>query len=344
MGETERKKREYDVDIVILWVDGSDPAWQEEKRKYLPPTAADSNTASRYRDWGLMPYWFRGIERFVPWVRKIHFVTWGHVPGFLNLEHPKLHVVRHEEFIPAEYLPTFSSHTIEMNIHRIPDLAEHFIYFNDDMFLLRPMAEDNFFKDGLPCAYGREVPWTFGGGVGIWEHAAVNDLGVINAHFPKKEAIRHHPEKFYSRKYRWKDNLRTFMLNHLFPDRFTGFQNLHAPAAYRKQTFEEVWAAEPDLLRSTCTDRFRTAANVNQWVCLWWQIAGGSFVPGIVDNLVDSVTASKVDLLCEVIEGQKHDMICLNDPDEASDVTALAERLRAAFEAILPEKSQFEIV
>ena len=151
-------------------------------------------------------------------------------------------------------------------------------------------------------------------------------------------------DKYGHDKYRWKDNLRTFMLNHLFPDRFTGFQNLHAPAAYRKQTFEEVWAAEPDLLRSTCTDRFRTAANVNQWVCLWWQIAGGGFVPGIVDNLVDSVTASKVELLCEVIEGQKHDMICLNDPDEASDVTALAERLRAAFEAILPEKSQFELV
>ena len=333
-----------DIDIVILWVDGSDPAWQEEKRKYLPPAAADSNGANRYRDWGLMPYWFRGIEKFVPWVRKVHFVTWGHVPPFLNLEHPRLHVVRHEEFIPKEFLPTFSSHTIEMNIHRIPGLAEHFIYFNDDMFLLQPMAPEKYFVDGLPCTYGREVPWTFRCSVGIWEHAAVNDLGVINAHFSKKEAIRHHGDKFYSRKYRWKDNLRTFVLNTLFPDSFTGFWNLHAPAAYRKQTFEEVWAAEPELLRSTCLDRFRTAANVNQWVCLWWQIASGNFVPEIVDNLVDSVTESNADLLCGIIRGQKHEMICLNDPDVEVDVPSLTEKLRSAFDAILPEKSQFEIL
>ena len=171
------------IDIVILWVDGSDPSWLEEKRKYLPPAAKDSASANRYRDWGLLPYWFRCIEKNAPWVRKVHFVTWGHVPAFLNLDTPKLNVVKHTDFIPAEYLPTFNSHTIEMNIHRIPDLAEHFIYFNDDMFLLRPMSEKDFFRNGLPCTYGREVPWVFRGEVGIWSHAAANDLGVINAHF-----------------------------------------------------------------------------------------------------------------------------------------------------------------
>ena len=69
-----------DIDVVILWVNGSDPAWMEEKSKYMPPAAADSNSANRYRDWGILPYWFRAIEKFTPWVRKIHFVTWGHVP------------------------------------------------------------------------------------------------------------------------------------------------------------------------------------------------------------------------------------------------------------------------
>ena len=68
----------------------------------------------------------------------------GHVPKILNLNAPKLHVVRHDEFIPQEYLPTFSSHTIEMNIHRIPGLAEHFVYFNDDMFMLRSFDEKGF--------------------------------------------------------------------------------------------------------------------------------------------------------------------------------------------------------
>lgn len=330
------------IDIVILWVDGRDPAWLEEKRKYLPPAEADSDSVNRYRDWGLLPYWFRAIEKFAPWVRKIHFVTWGHVPAFLNPDAPKLRVVRHTDFIPAEYLPTFSSHAIEMNLHRIPDLAEQFIYFNDDMFLLRPMAETDFFRDGLPCTYGREVPWTFNGSVGIWEHAVANNLGVINKHFSKKEAIAHHGAKFYSRHYRWKDNLRTWTLNKLFPDYFTGFKNLHAPGAYLKRTFEEVWQAEPALLDNTCRDRFRTAANVNQWVCLWWQVASGNFSPYTVDNLVASISEANIDLLCDALEKQTHDFVCLNDPEQDIDFEILSARLKVSFEKILPNKSQFE--
>jgi hypothetical protein len=265
------------------------------------------------------------------------------VPAFLNLNAPKLNVVKHTDFIPAEYLPTFSSHAIEMNIHRIPDLAEQFIYFNDDMFLLRPMTEADFFRNGLPCTCGREVPWAFNGSVGIWEHAVANNLGVINRHFSKKEAIRHHGGKFYSKCYGWKNNLRTLMLNTLFPDHFTGFQNLHAPGAYLKKTFQEVWAAEPELLHSTYRDKFRQAANVNQWVCLWWQVASGNFEPCVVDNVVNSVTSRNLEEMCGIIHGQTHDFICINDPDGDADVETLSIRLKQAFETILPEKSSFEI-
>ena len=133
------------------------------------------------------------------------------------------------------------------------------------------------------------------------------------------------------------------MLNTMFPDRFTGFQNLHAPAAYRKQTYEEVWAAEPELLDSTCRDKFRQASNVNQWVCLWWQVASGNFEPAIVDNVVDSVTAENLEEMCRIIESQTHDFICINDPDSDVDFEALSVRLKQAFETILPEKSCFEV-
>lgn len=330
------------IDIVILWVDGSDPAWLAQKRRYLPPAERDSDSPNRYRDWGLLPYWFRAVEKFAPWVRKIHFVTWGHVPAFLNLDAPKLRVVRHDEFIPAEYLPTFSSHAIEMNIHRIPDLADQFIYFNDDMFLLRPMAETDFFRGGLPCTYGGETPWEFHGSVGVWEHAVANNMGVINKHFPKREAVRRHGKKYVDKSYRWKDNLRTLALEKLYPDYFTGFRNLHAPAAYLKETFQAVWAAEPELLERTCRDRFRAASGVNQWVCLWWQVASGAFIPCVTDNLVTGISGETIGTLCDAIERQSHAMICLNDPEQDVDFEALSARLRAAFETILPEKCAFE--
>ena len=78
-------------------------------------------------------------------------MTCGHVPGWLNLEAPKLHFVKHADFIPVEYLPTFNCNPIEMNIHRIKGLSDHFIYFNDDTFLIDHVAEERFFRDGLPC-------------------------------------------------------------------------------------------------------------------------------------------------------------------------------------------------
>lgn len=332
-----------DIDFVILWVDGNDPAWQSEKSNYQLHTENENNSVNRYRDWGLLPYWFRSVEKFAPWVRKIHFVTWGHTPKFLNLNAPKLNIVKHSEFIPEEYLPTFSSHAIEMNIHRIPGLAEHFVYFNDDMFMLRNFQSEDFFRDGLPCTYGGEVPVELVGNIGTWQHAVVNNLGIVNAHFPKRDAVKKHGKKYRDKCYRLKDNLRTLVMEKLYPDYFTGFKNLHAPAAYLKKCFCEVWNAEPDKLKDTCKDRFRTSDNVNQWVVLWWQIAGGQFSPAVIDNLVESVTENSIDRLCDTIIQQKHDYICLNDPDTDIDFEKLSEKLLAAFEQLLPEKSSFEI-
>ena len=93
-----------EIDFVILWVDGNDPAWREE---FVRTRQAENDDASeiRYRDWRNLHYWFRSAERFAPWVRKVHFITWGHLPAWLRRDHPKLHIVNHRDFIPAEYSP-----------------------------------------------------------------------------------------------------------------------------------------------------------------------------------------------------------------------------------------------
>lgn len=331
-----------DIDFVVLWVDGSDPAWQAEKAKYQGRTIDDGNAVNRFRDWGLMPYWFRAVEKFCPWVRKVHFVTCGHVPQWLNLDCPKLSHVKHSDYITAEYLPTFNANTIEMNIHRIEDLAEHFVFFNDDMFLLRPMAREAFFRDGLPCTYGAEEPAAFAGDAGIWQHLIVNDLRVINNHFEKRTQAARHGKKYMSSVYRWQDNIRTKAVQLLFPNQFLGFRNLHAPAAFRKDTFRQLWEAEPRLLHETSAHRFRTNDDVNQWLALWWQVAGGAFAPYLTDNMVEDVNSDSIDALCATITGQSHDMICVNDPSGDVDFETLSARLKAAFEVILPEKSGFE--
>ncbi len=331
-----------DIDFVVLWVDGNDPEWQREKNKYQGNLTTDGNSVNRFRDWGLMRYWFRAVEKYCPWVHKVHFVTYGHIPVWLNLNCSKLNHVTHGEYIPREYLPTFSANTIEMNVHRIPDLAEHFVFFNDDMFLLRPMSQEAFFQNGLPCTYGAEVPFAVTGQAGIWQHLIVNDMRTINNHFNKSEQVAKYGKKFTSATYRWQDNIRTKVLEKLFPEYFLGFKNLHAPASFCKSTFSEVWEKEPELLDATCRNKFRSAFDVNQWLAVWWQIVCGKFSPYLIDNVVEDVSEESICTLCDVIEGQQHDMICVNDPSCDIDFETLSLRLQEAFEKILPTKSSFE--
>ncbi len=133
----------HPIDFVMIWVDSNDMSWKKNflcyksKDSHLTQEELDENC--RYRDWENLQYWFRSIEEYCPWVRKIHIVTCGHFPKFLVKDHPKLNLVTHDQIIDSEYLPTFSSNVIEINIHKIQGLTEHFVYFNDDMFINKPL-------------------------------------------------------------------------------------------------------------------------------------------------------------------------------------------------------------
>lgn len=81
----------------------------------------------------------------MPWVHKIYLITCGQVPDWMNKEaDDRLVIVNHSDYIPKEYLPTFSSHPIELNLHRIKELSEHFIYLNDDYFVINETSPEDF--------------------------------------------------------------------------------------------------------------------------------------------------------------------------------------------------------
>lgn len=331
-----------DIDFVVMWVDGNDPEWIQQKALYQGKTTDDSNASYRFRDWDLMRYWFRSVEQYCSWVRNVYFVTCGHLPEWINLDCPKLHHIKHVDFIPEEYLPTFNANTIEMNLHRIKGLSEKFVLFNDDMFVLRPLEKEVFFRNGLPCTYGAEIPVQFVGQGGIWQHLIINDMRLINNHFNKKEQVEKNKKKYRSSIYSWKDNVRTAILEQLYPESFLGFKNLHAPASFVKRTYESIWDKEPELLTLTSSHKFRTAEDVNQWLCIWWQVAQGDFEPGVIDNIVEDISDDNIDGLCSIIQQQSHDMICLNDSSNSIDFDILKTSLIKAFETILPNKSIFE--
>ena len=112
-------------------------------------TTRESSGQARFVSRDELRYSFRSIHLFAPWVRKIHLVTAGQVPELARpVDHPQVAVVDHSAILPADALPTFNSHAIESALHRLPDLAEHFVYLNDDFFLGRPLGPGGVLQPG----------------------------------------------------------------------------------------------------------------------------------------------------------------------------------------------------
>ena len=327
------------IDFVIAWVDGNDPAWQAEKAKCQGKTLDDARNI-RYREWDLLRYWFRGVEKYAPWVNRIHFITWGHLPPWLNTEDPRLHIVRHEDYIPAEYLPTFSSHPIELNMHRIPDLSEHFVYFNDDFYLTAPVKPEDFFVNGVPCDSLEEHPLRFKRRE-IMNGVNTNDIIFANLHFEKEKCRKANLSKWYPVQTP-KVALKNLLLSPVSRDVFFGLNYHHLPQAYTKSTLAAVWEMEPKWLHETCTHKFRSAEDVSQCVFKYYQLATGKFHPynkpkygGWYKGGRDYVGAA------QAIRDRRYKFICYNDSEEL-DFDAAQPVMKAAFEAVLPEKCGFE--
>lgn len=327
------------IDFVLTWVDGNDPEWQKEKAQYQKKIEGD-NRSIRFRDWDNLQYWFRAIEQFCPWVNKIHFVTWGHLPKWLNINHPKLNIVKHTDFLNEDFLPTFNSRAIEVNLHRITGLSERFVYFNDDTFITKPMKEIDFFKQGLPRDVAIPNPCSSNSRLGIGAVIS-NNMEIINTTFNKRNMMRKNFTKWFNPLYGkqiiaavcmmpWKD--------------FTGFLSTHIPHSYLKSTFKEVWEKEHVTLEKTSQSKFRDKSNVNQWLMRYWQLASGNFVPrNINDGKIFMLNEENLSGAINAIKNQKYKMICINDTVDIVNFEVQKEEIKKAFDEILPEKSLFEL-
>ncbi|HEM6332914.1 TPA: Stealth CR1 domain-containing protein [Streptococcus suis] len=331
---------DFPIDIVIPWVDGSDPSWRAERAKY-DASATSDNDEARYRVWDTFQYWFRGIEKNAPWVRKIHFLTVGHVPEWLDVNHPKLNIVRHEEFIPKKYLPTFNSHTIELNMHRIPGLADHFIYFNDDVYLTQPTQKSDFFEGGLPkdTAVLGIVKNTDRSN--YMPYIMLNMLALINEKFDKREVMKGHFSHWFSLKY-GKNLLNNALISSW--DCFTGFRNFHTCVPYLKSTLEEVWQTFPDVLDDTCSHKFRSKEDVNQYLFRYWQLVNNRFVPMKPNSAYITIGKQDVSVLENMLAQERYKVICVNDDPILFDFEQEELNIKRAFDTVYPEKSSFELV
>ncbi|MBO4636384.1 MAG: stealth family protein [Clostridiales bacterium] len=330
-----------DIDLIIYWVDGNDPEWQKKKASYTPGATCDA-ASNRYRDMGTLKYFFRGVEKFAPWARKVFFVTDGQIPEWMDTGNPRLTIVDHKDYIPEKYLPVFSSHPIELNFHRIEGLSEHFVVINDDFFFTAPSAPEDFFQNGLPVDIMTEMPLQYKTNH-VYNRILFNNYDTIGKYFPdRKEYKKRLKNKMLSPKYGayFFYNLITYMLP------YSGFWGVHTPhfmRPYRKTDFIKMWEMEGELLDRTCSSRFRSENDVSIYLIRLWNIMNGDFVPGNIFKMGHAIVLKKDDpgIYSEIRSG-KHKMLCLNDELSDSDFDAVSAKICSAFEDLLPEKSGFE--
>lgn len=328
-----------DIDFVITWVDMNNQEWKKDFLKYSGKQENCKNSVSeaRFRDYGLLKYWFRGIEKFTPWVRKIHFVTSCQIPDWLDTSNPRLHIVKHEDFIPHQFLPTFNSVVIERYIHKIEGLADHFVYFNDDFYIINNISIERFFYNGLPrdiAIFQYNPSWS------QWYVRIKNNVRIINKHFNKKEVMAQYHDKWFNKVYGFK----AFMNYLLRPySKFITLRTPHNAQPYLKSTFEEVWSAAEKELTETSSNRFRELTDYTPELFRTWQICKGNFIPynTYKDTKMFPLFIRHREAV-QAIEKQSYCLVCLNDHQKIKNYAQVMESLKMAFEKILPSKSGFE--
>lgn len=236
-----------DIDAVITWVDGDDPQHAKMRAGFQSERDHPQATScTRFASRGELKYAVLSILRFCPFIRKIHIVTDGQDPIFLWKtldQNPnwfgKVKLVDHSVIYGehSDLLPVFSSRSIETMLHRIPGLSEHFIYFNDDMFVGQPQEPGFFFRSGRPILRG--------------------SIKKTDTHLTRlKQLLRGATERpGFGEAQRQAAELVGF--------RYEYFQTEHLPYPMRRSTLSSYYAHRVESLRQQAGHRFRSASQVS---------------------------------------------------------------------------------
>lgn len=292
------------MDIVITYVNSLDPEWQKDYEKHTNTPILEK----RFRDWGTLKYLMRGIEKNMPFIRKVHLVvaSESQVPEWLDRKN--VNVVLHRDIIPAEYLPTFNSNTIEMHLHRINGLDEEYLYFNDDIFPLKPCKPTDFFKNGC-------------GILGMSRHLLTFNMFkkiCKNSNRIARKALGMRPSICFLR-----------------PQ--------HACTPMLKSICEEVYEkVKNDIHLSLSTTR--KSYNLTQYLFLDYMYLKGKLTNRRLSKRHFSLGIASYDKIRACLKHPNHCLVCINDVQMSEEkYNCTRTFLLETFEQILPQKSKYEL-
>ena len=313
------------IDLVVPWVHDCEQL-EKERTKYINEKVDRQATfEARFKDSGELKYLLRSVEENASFIDRVFLVTNGQLPEWLNLKHPKLHLITHKQIFPADALPTFNTLAIESCIVNIPNLSDRFLYSNDDMFFANKVTEDFFFdKNGYPIIRFRKNFFPKVKSTVLYEQFVNNSLDKFEKKFNIDLPYREH----------------------------------HNIDAYYKPDVIACIEAFKDDFRKTTYSKFRDGDNMRRivWSCYSFYVGHSKIrlypilkIPNkfkrISERLFNLFRDSRMFMMNDKkYTIRKHSRIklcCLNDGEKNTD----KDRARAiAFlEKYFPKKSMFEI-
>ncbi len=307
------------IDLVYLWVNGNDPVWIAKHNKVIGKTEKDSavNCEGRYADNNELLYSLRSAELYAPWIRRIFIVTDDQVPEWLDTTNPKIRIVDHKEILPPEALPCFNSTVLEHFIPQIPDLAERFLFANDDTYFNQPVKPSDFFAaDGLP-------------------YVRVNRRPLRKLQLKLKEKLLHKKISHYNQIVQ---NAAKVVEKEC--GKYFGAKSHHNIDAYLKSDFLHTFQKYYEYLKPTFANHVRNSIDIQRSLYTYNAMA---------EHRVHVLYVSQKVSFRLHIEKQRHYkkldaynpmLFCMNDSEYAND----ADRQRCAnyLKHRFPEKSSFE--
>lgn len=310
----------FPVDVVYTWVDGEEPAMRRKRAHYKGLGTADildkEVNESRYTSHDELKYSLRSLQMHADFVRHVYIVTDGQKPDWLDDRADGITVVDHRDIFPADVLPVFNSHAIETRLHHIPGLSDHYLYFNDDVFVGRRVTPEHFFH-GSGAMRVPVSPLKIGVGKPHAEETATNSAS--------KNVRRLIQEKF---------------------GRITTNNFMHTPLPQQRETLRELEQMFPEDVARTTATRFRSPQDVAMTAPLLYQYAllsGRGYAARFNFRYVN-ISRDDADRRLEQLQRQRRfDFFCLNDVDvPAEEREAVMGRMHDFLEEYFPFPSSFE--
>lgn len=313
------KMQSSNIDLVYLWVDGSDPAWQERKQRVTGTLIDDTegNNKGRYINNDELRYSLRSVEKNVPWIRKIFIVTDNQRPEWLNDNIPGIEIVDHTEILPEEALPCFNSRVIEYFIYKIPGLSERFLYANDDLFFNTPLQPGYFFGPGnkpfvrlkkkLFRRWHYPLKRLFGKKLGSYMSNVLEAMSLVDRKYGVRySAVPHHNVDAYVK------------------------------LDYR-EAVEHVFAPQ---VKNSLASHTRMYGDLQRSAFLYYALAvGKAYVKYVGRKESSRILVHRHDFT-RYIKKYQPDLFCLNDSQRVSDEDR--EKIRPFLESLFPKQSRFE--